>query len=313
MGLLIKLLRYHVEVFAKSNILSLRIGGLLITFILVLLSGLSGWLLERLALPGSPIPQALGAIIVIISLASTLAARSLRDSALIVLKELSGNCSNERLQRARKKLSHIVGRDVSLLNEAEILRATAETVSENSVDGVFGPLFWMLIGASFWNLSLNLPGPLAIALIYKASSTLDSMIGYKHGKLQWLGTAGARLDDLLTWLPCRAVLITLPITSKKSIRELPALIKAAWRDGSKDSSPNSGISEAIFAHCADVKMGGINKYQNKTIRKPILSRNSPTASIESIKKLLKLSFRLEITWLSIIGIITLGITAITPQ
>ena len=313
MGLLIKLLRYHVEVFAKNNILSLRIGGLLITFILVLLSGLSGWLLERLALPGSPIPKALGAIIVIISLASTIAARSLRDSALIVLKELSENCSNDRLQRARKKLSHIVGRDVSLLNEAEILRATAETVSENSVDGVFGPLFWMLIGASFWNLSLNLPGPLAIALIYKASSTLDSMLGYKHGKLQWLGTAGARLDDFLTWLPCRAVLITLPITSKKSIRELPALIKAAWRDGSKDSSPNSGISEAIFAHCADVKMGGINKYQNKTIRKPILSRNSPTASIESIKKLLKLSFRLEITWLSIIGIITLGITAITPQ
>ena len=313
MGLLIKLLRYHVEVFAKNNILSLRIGGLLITFILVLLSGLSGWLLERLALPGSPIPQALGAIIVIISLASTIAARSLRDSALIVLKELSGNCSNERLQRARKKLSHIVGRDVSLLNEAEILRATAETVSENSVDGVFGPLFWMLIGASFWNLSLNLPGPLAMALIYKASSTLDSMLGYKHGKLQWLGTAGARLDDLLTWLPCRAVLITLPITSKKSVRELPALIKAAWEDGSKDSSPNSGISEAIFAHCADVKMGGENKYQNKTIRKPILSRNSPTANTESIKRLLKLSFRLEITWLSIIGSITLGITAITPQ
>ena len=313
MGLLIKLLRYHVEVFAKNNILSLRIGGLLITFILVLLSGLSGWTLERLALPGSPIPQTLGAIIVIISLASTIAARSLRDSALIVLKELSGNCSNERLQRARKKLSHIVGRDVSLLNETEILRATAETVSENSVDGVFGPLFWMLIGSSFWNLSLNLPGPLAMALIYKASSTLDSMLGYKHGKLQWLGTAGARLDDFLTWLPCRAVLITLPITSKKSFRELPALIKAALEDGSKDSSPNSGISEAIFAHCADVKMGGENKYQNKTIRKPILSRNSPTANIESIKKLLKLSFRLEITWLSIIGIITLGITAITPQ
>ena len=42
------------------------------------------------------------------------------------------------------------------------------------------------------------PGPLALAWGFKASSTLDSMLGYRSGRLRWLGTAGARLDDLLT-------------------------------------------------------------------------------------------------------------------
>ena len=37
-------------------------------------------------------------------------------------------------------------REVKNLNKAQILRATAETASENSVDGVFAPLFWMMFG-----------------------------------------------------------------------------------------------------------------------------------------------------------------------
>ena len=307
MGVLINNLRLQVEAFAKDNIFQLRIGGVLITFILVLISGLFGWLLERLTLLASPLPKTLGIIIVIIALASTIAAKSLRDGALLVLKELTQNPESIRLQKAREKLSHIVGRDVWLLNEPEILRATAETVSENSVDGVFGPLFWMFIGATLWNFSQDLPGPLAMALIYKASSTLDSMLGYKYGKLKWLGTASAKLDDLLTWLPCRTVLLTLPLISMKSLHKLPFLIKAALVDGSKDISPNSGISEAIFAHCADVRMGGVNKYSNQLIIKPILSGNSPPANIASIKKLLKLSLKLEVAWLSILGIIGLFI------
>ena len=88
---------------------------------------------------------------------------------------------------------------------------------------------------------------------------------------------------------------------------MPALVRAAWIDGSKDISPNSGISEAIFAHCAEIKMGGINKYTNKATRKPTLAKNAPDANDESIKRLLKMTLKLEFAWLSTIGIITCSI------
>ncbi len=306
MGSLIESLRQRVEKFAGDGIWPLRIGGLLITFILIFISGLVGWLLERLAMPTSPLPQSFGAIVVVISMASTIASKSLRSSALSVLKELPQNLDNDQLQITRKKLSHIVGRDVSLLDKSEILRATAETVSENSVDGVFAPLFWMLVGASLWNISSSFPGPLAWALIYKASSTIDSMLGYKHGRMKWLGTAGAKLDDFLTWLPCRIVMVTLPLVSQP-VNKLPALVRVALIEGSKDSSPNSGISEAIFAHCAGVRMGGRNRYKGVLVVKPILAKNKPSASIESINQLLELILKLEFAWLSTIGIIALSI------
>ena len=65
------------------------------------------------------------------------------------------------------------------------------------------PFFWMLVGAVTAGLAPMAPGPLCLACIFKAASTLDSMLGYRRGRLRWLGTAGARLDDGLTWLPCR--------------------------------------------------------------------------------------------------------------
>jgi len=304
MGKIISILKKRVEVLTGDNKFGLRLGGLFITFTLVLISGFCGWLIERLALSISPFPQALGSIFIVIGLASTIAARSLRDSILEVLRSLPKNDSNDSLQLVRKKLSYIVGRDVHLLNKPEILRATAETASENSVDGIFAPLFWMFVGAVLWNLSPDLPGPLTLSLIFKASSTLDSMIGYQHGRLKWLGTAGAKLDDVLTWLPCRMVLLTLPLVSQP-IPKIPVLIRLAWNDGSKDSSPNAGISEAIFAHCAKVKMGGSNKYNQTIVIKPILARDASEANADSIKRILRLSLRLEVAWLATIGIIAL--------
>ena len=306
MGRLIKILQEKVELISGENRQLLRLGGTLITLILVIICGLTGWFLERLALNFSPLIQISGSIIIIIAMSSTIAAGSLRKSVLDVITALPSNNDDSQLQHARRKLSYIVGRDVWMLNRKEILRATAETASENAVDGIFAPLFWMFIGATLWSFSTNCPGPLSLALVFKATSTIDSMIGYRHGRMMWLGTAGARLDDLLTWLPARAVMLTLPLISKP-IKQAPALISAARNDGSKDISPNSGISEAIFAYCSDTKMGGTNIYKGETVKKPILSKNSPDATIESIEKMLKLILKLEITWLTVIAIISLGV------
>ncbi len=301
---MVNFLRVRIERLSKSKPFFLRLGGILITILIVTISGFSGWLIERLVMVSSPYYSFLGAIIVIISLASTLATRSLRDSVLAVLSVIPKESDDDdALNHARGQLNHIVGRDVWSLDKSEILRATAETASENSVDGVFGPLFWMLIGAILWRVSADLPGPLALALSFKASSTIDSMIGYKHGTLRWIGTAGARLDDYLTWIPCRCVLLTLPLISQPW-RKIPSLIKESLIEGSNDPSPNAGISEAIYAHCVGIKMGGRNVYNSHEIYKPILSPHSPEASIESIKKLLNLSLRLELSWLVTTAILT---------
>ena len=122
------------------------------------------------------------------------------------------------------------------------------------------------------------------------------MLGYKEGKLKWLGFTGAKLDDLMVWIPSRIVLITLPFCCKTK-QSIFKTIKDSWKDGIVDSSPNSGISEAIFAYCAEVKMGGVSYYKGKKRIKPIIAENYPIASINSVKKILGLSLRLELVWL----------------
>ncbi len=299
---MISLLRESIEVLAKDNSFRLRIGGLFITTTVVSISVLFGWSLEQIALDKYSSYNLIGSLILIFSMASCIATKSLRASIFAILKDLEALPESISIKTARKNLSHIVGRDVSQLNRSEILRATAETASENSIDGIFAPLFWMFIGASLLTINSQLPGPLALGLAYKASSTIDSMIGYKTGPLLYLGMVGAKLDDALTWLPCRIVLITLPLISKPFYK-VPSIIKLALNDGSKDPSPNSGISEAIFAHCLGIKMGGLNYYKGKLINKPILAKESDSASPESIRNLLRLSLRLELIWLICISII----------
>ena len=305
MGWSIQQLRQWVESWAGDHPMQLRIGGGLISLLLVLGSVLTGWCLERLLWLSSPwgwlcIP------ILTLSLASALAARSLRDSVLAVVDALP-SAEEGDLEPARRNLSWIVGRDVQSLDRTGLLRAAAETASENAVDGVFAPLFWMGIGALLWMVLPSGPGPLALAWGFKASSTLDSMLGYRSGRLRWLGTAGARLDDLLTWLPCRLVMLTLPLVCPPW-RNWAQRVRAAERDGSADPSPNAGRSEAIYAHCIGIQLGGENRYGERLVQKPLLGAGQPIPNVTLVKNVLKASSRLEIVWLSGLVIIQWAIS-----
>ncbi len=295
MGAIINLLKELAEHVAKESKSKLYIGGAILTFIVIFISVMSGWFIERLFLFFAIKTPILSVLLFAFILSSSLASRSLNKSIFEIINLISQGNNKYDLNNLRQKLSSIVGRDVDNLDENEILRASAETASENSVDGIFAPLFWMFIGTIFWQFNQLMPGPLAMAWIFKASSTIDSMLGYKEGKLKWLGFAGAKLDDLMTWIPARIVLITLPFCCKPK-KSIIQIIKEAWKDGIIDSSPNSGISEAIFAHCAEVRMGGVNYYKGKEKIKPIIGESYPKASINSIKKILKLSIRLEFAW-----------------
>ena len=298
MGVVISFLRRLAEDFAKENKTKLYISGAIITIIVVSLTGITGWLIERLFLFFQLKNPILSTLFFSLILSSSLASRSLNKSIL----EIINSIGKENLSNLRRKLSLIVGRDVENLNTNEILRAAAETASENSVDGIFAPLFWIFLGTIFWEFDQSIPGPLAMAWIFKASSTIDSMLGYKEGKLKWLGFAGAKLDDLMVWIPSRIVLITLPICCKTK-KSFFKTIKDSWKDGILDSSPNSGISESIFAYCAGVRMGGINYYKGQKKIKPIIAKTYPIASINSVKKILSLSLRLQLAWILVFCLI----------
>jgi|TARA_B100001063_G_scaffold103148_1_gene96256 adenosylcobinamide-phosphate synthase len=255
------------------------------------IEGIARWAAEQ----NSWTTKFMGVALLSTALASALAGRSLEQAVNTVLLNLP-KPPNDDVRPARQALAWIVGRDTRELSSEQILRACAETSSENAVDGLFAPLFWMWVGALLWMINSELPGPLALAWAFKASSTLDSMLGYRRGKLRWLGTAGARLDDLLTWLPCRLVMVSLPMVSHPFWR-WAHLIHAAESDGRFDPSPNAGRSEAIYGHCTGIKMGGANKYGNDWLEKPVLAGQYQCPDQTKIKELQQLSQRLLQLWI----------------
>ena len=294
--MVISFLRRFIEGIAKNNKSKLYIGGGILTFIVVTLVGMAGWLIERIYLLYELTNPIISTLFFAFILSSSLASKSLNESILEIINLISKENPTNNLSKIRQRLGLIVGRDVDNLDKNEILRASVETASENSVDGIFAPLFWMFLGAFFWEFNQSMPGPLAMAWIFKATSTIDSMIGYKEGKLKWLGFTGAKLDDLMVWIPSRIVLITLPFCCRTE-QSIFKTIRNSWKDGIVDASPNSGISEAIFAYCARVRMGGINFYKGKKRIKPIIAKTYPIANINSVKKILSLSLRLELAWI----------------
>ena len=286
MGWLIQHLRLLCEGWAADTPWKLRLSGGLLSLLIVLGSAGTGWLLERWV-QGRPL---LGTALLVVALASALAGGSLERAVREVLQALPD------LEEARARLGWIVGREVEGLPEGEILRAAAETTAENAVDGLFAPLFWLMVGVWLNALEAGGPGPLALAWGFKASSTLDSMLGYRQGRLRWLGTAGARLDDALTWIPARLVALTLPLVSQRPWQ----FWRAFWlalREGAADPSPNAGVSQAAYAHAVGVRLGGKNRYADGWRHKPVVGSGFPAADGKAVERMLTLTRRLEVLWL----------------
>jgi len=220
-----------------------------------------------------------------IILASCFALKSLKQAAESVLQVLAtGN-----LEQARISLSQYVGRDTQNLPESEILRAVMETVTENATDGVMAPLFYAIIGA-FTPL-----GSVSLALAYKAASTLDSSIGYREAPYTYLGWFSARLEDYLTWLPCRLTVLTLALLSGKPKQ----VWQICFRDAVKDVSPNSGWSEGAYAAVLGVQVGGTNWYRSVAKPKPLIGDSVYPITPARIEKALQLTRYCFLTWLLI--------------
>lgn len=178
-------------------------------------------------------------------IASGLAQKSLKVAAEEVYQPLI----NDDLEKAREKLSWVVGRDTAHLQESEITRGVVETVSENTSDGITAPLFWAFL--------LGAPG----LWLYKAVNTCDSMVGYKNEKFEYFGFASARLDDLLNFIPSRLTgFLILLLTKNKQNMTLGERLKLWFTDAPKHPSPNSGWLEAATAIQLGIQLGGVNSY-----------------------------------------------------
>ncbi|MGP9687288.1 adenosylcobinamide-phosphate synthase CbiB [Halomonas sp. AOP25-F1-15] len=225
-----------------------RFSGLLLTVSVVGgVLGVSWLLLWALA----QLHPGLALIAELLLLSTTLAIKGLGDAARAVVVPLT----NGDLPAARQALSMIVGRDTHPLNEADITRATVETVAENTVDGIVAPLFFAFIGGA----------PLALA--YKAVNTLDSMVGYRNQRYSDFGFFSAKLDDIANWLPARLTALCLWLAGLLlstagvlSVRWKGAL-RSTCHDAPRHLSPNAGWPEAMVAHLLGVQLGGTSFYQ----------------------------------------------------
>jgi adenosylcobinamide-phosphate synthase len=221
-----------------------RIAGILAVGIIVGLTGLCSWILVKGA--GMVHPYG-GDIMSVLLLYTTFASRDLMRHSYRVYASLRKGS----LDKARRRVSLLVGRDTDHLDESEVARAAVESVAENLVDGVTAPLFFAVLG-----------GPIA-AMMYKAVSTLDSTFGYKDERYLLFGWASARLDDAANYLPAR---LTIPLMACAAailgFRPVQ-LIRICLRDGRKHASPNSGLSEAAMAGALGIQLGGLNYYEGE--------------------------------------------------
>ena len=161
-----------------------------------------------------------------------LAFRDLIDHVRRVEQAAAG----ENLAAARSAIGNLVGRDTDRMNLAACRRAAIESLAENFVDGFLSVVFWYLL--------LGLPG----MLLFKVASTMDSMVGYRTPRYVRFGWCGARLDDLMNYVPARIAWLILGLAALP-FRDLSAVCgwKAGLRYHGVLPSPNSGWSEATLA------------------------------------------------------------------
>ena len=246
---------------------------------------LGTWLLAFLVLAAAyRVHPFLKPLLEIILIYYCISIRSLNDAAM----EVEQCLSQKKVQAAREKVAMIVGRDLDNYKEDELARATVETVAENLVDGVTAPLFFAAIGGA----------PLALA--YKMTNTLDSMVGYKNQTYQQFGQASARIDDVLNYLPARLTVPLIALAAQLLSGCGERSLRTAVCEGANHTSPNAGYPEAAFAGALALKLNGPNYYNGKLVDKPYIGKHFGHCSPGHIKKACDIMMLSSFLWLLVV-------------
>lgn len=179
---------------------------------------------------------------------------------------------NISLERGRKQVGRIVGRDTGSLSGEEIIKATVETVAENTTDGVIAPMLYLVLG-----------GPV-LAMGFKAASTLDSMVGYLDEKYRDIGWSSAKFDDVLNYIPARMTGILMCIGAFFLKLDGKNAFRIMKRDHANHLSPNCAWSESATAGALHIQLGGTHMYFGKPIEKPTIGDDDRPIEIGDIQK-----------------------------
>jgi adenosylcobinamide-phosphate synthase len=188
-----------------------QVMGLLVLVALCIGAGVIGWLIQLL--PTNILDIAILAIL-------------LAQKSLVEHVQAVANALRMSLGDGRKSVAMIVGRDTRTMDGSAVARSAIESAAENLSDGVIAPIFWFAVA--------GLPG----LLIYKITSTADSMIGYRT-----INLIPARLTALMIWA------VTIRPNPRPILREAPL-----------HRSPNAGWPEAAMAYGLDIALSGPRSY-----------------------------------------------------
>ena len=224
------------------------------------------------------IPWPLGTFALAVAASTLIAQRSLHDH----VRRVADALEKDSLTAAQEAVSHIVGRDPGVLDEAGVARAAIESLAENFSDGVVAPAFWLA--------AAGLPG----GTVYKAINTADSMIGHRTPRYQAFGYAAACLDDLIN-LPASRLSAVLIVAA--AALTPTACAKEAWRtvvrDASRHRSPNAGYPEAAIAGALGLALAGPRVYHGTEVADAMMGSGRRAATAADIRAALSLYVRAD--------------------
>jgi adenosylcobinamide-phosphate synthase len=179
-----------------------------------------------------------------ILLKTTIAIRGMERYALAVMDSLE----NDNLDSARVNLSMIVKRNTKNLDRNHVVSGVLESISENTVDGVTGPLFYYAI--------FGIMG----AFVYRVVNTADSMIGYKTDIFKNIGWFAATCDTILNYIPSRLTGLVMILSAIILQNNWKESYQVMLRDGKKTKSPNAGYPMAALAGALETKFEKLDHY-----------------------------------------------------
>ncbi|MBQ5441413.1 MAG: cobalamin biosynthesis protein CobD [Firmicutes bacterium] len=220
-----------------------------------------------------------------------LATKSLRTESMKVADALK----YEGLDSGRHAVSMIVGRDTESLDETGVIKATVETIAENSSDGIIAPMFFALIGGA------------PLGMLYKAVNTMDSMLGYVEEPYKNIGLFPAKMDDVFNFIPARIsafLMLAAGWFMKLDVKNGWYIFK---RDRYNHASPNSAQTESCCAGLLQVRLAGDAWYHGVLHKKKYIGDDLRPIVLDDIPLTCDLMYVMSALGLIIFGLIKVAV------
>ena len=215
-----------------------------------------------------------------------LATRSLKTESMKVYHALR----KDGIEAGRYAVSMIVGRDTQELTETGVIKATVETIAENSSDGIIAPMLFAMIGGA------------PLGMLYKAVNTMDSMLGYVEEPYKNIGLVPAKMDDVFNFIPARIsafLMLAAGWFMKLDVKNGWDIFK---RDRYNHASLNSAQTESCCAGLLEVQLAGDAWYHGVLHKKKFIGDDLRPIVLDDIPLTCDLMY-----WMSSLGLLAFGL------